>query len=102
MSWTFTILEERLRLVVENKTGTIRLSLEFRGQGLRRLAWINAHLFHPREQGSPLKSQPGCGAIRPAHASLGLPEDSHNSILFIEVSGFRRSQVRAAVYQFGY
>jgi hypothetical protein len=39
---------------------------------LRNLARIDAQLFHPREQGSPLKSQAGRGAVRTADASLGL------------------------------
>ena len=59
---------------------------EFPGQNLRNLSRIDPQLLHPREQRGPLKSQAGRGALRTPDASLGLSQNSHNPILFVEVS----------------
>jgi hypothetical protein len=65
-------LESDHRLRWRMKLEHVVSTFEFPDQGLRRLSWIDAHLFHPGEQGSPLKSQAGRGTLRTADASLGL------------------------------
>src|SRR6266403_622405 len=79
----------------------VSLTSSFAIQSSRPLSRIDTHLVHPREQGSPFKAHSGRGAVRTADASLGLFQDSHDPILFVEVIDSGWSQVPAAVCQYG-
>src|ERR1700730_8026791 len=67
----------------------------------RHLPRVDTHLVHPRDQGGPFNAQAGCGAVRAADSSLGLLQDSHDPVLFIEVIDSDWNQVPASNGRFG-